>query len=360
MTSPALLPFASDNSAGAHPEILAALVAANDGPAASYGDDPWTASFQEVVREHFGPDAVGYPTLTGTGANVVALASMLPRWGAVVTPTTAHLATDENGAPERLAGIKLLTVPTPDGRLTPELLDREAWGWGDPHRAQPLVVSVSQATELGTVYGPGELRALTDHAHALGMRVHMDGARLANAAAHLGTGLGELTRDVGVDVLSLGGTKNGAVLAEAVVVLDPAAVLGGPGAVDHVRKLTAQLASKQRFVSAQLTALFGADLWRASATHANAMAARLRAGVEALGSDVVVLTRPTQANAVFVALPPDVAEGARRRARFYDWDARRGDGLVEVRWMCSWATTEGDVDALVDALSDVLAGAPPR
>ncbi|MGC5168814.1 threonine aldolase family protein [Luteimicrobium sp. DT211] len=355
-SAPAPLPdvsFASDNYAGAHPEVLEAMVAANRGHAVSYGADPWTAQLQDVVRGHFGEQSVAYPVFNGTGANVVSLASMLPRWGAVVTPSTAHIVTDENAAPERVAGIKLLTVPTPDGRLTPELLDREAWGWGDPHRAQPLVVSVSQATELGTVYGVEELRALADHAHGLGMRVHLDGARLANAAAHLGVGLGELTTAVGVDVVSLGGTKNGIVLGEAVVVLDPSAVDG----IEYVRKLTMQLGSKLRFVSAQLVALYGSELWLRSAEHANAMAARLRSALaaglaEAADEGRLVLTRPTDSNAVFAALPRDAAERLRERWRFYDWDDRRDDGLVEVRWMCAWDTTPEAVDTFA---AEVLA-----
>jgi len=234
--------------------------------------------------------------------------------------------------------------------VTPELLDREAWGWGDPHRAQPLVVSVSQATELGTVYGVEELRALADHAHGLGMRVHLDGARLANAAAHLGVGLGDLTTAVGVDVVSLGGTKNGIVLGEAVVVLDPSAVDG----VEYVRKMTMQLGSKLRFVSAQLVALYGSGLWLRSAEHANAMATRLRAALEAGGvaPDRLVITRDTDANAVFAALPHAAAQRLRDRWRFYDWDDHRDDGLVEVRWMCAWDTTPEAVDAFA---ADVLA-----
>ncbi|PJI90948.1 threonine aldolase family protein [Luteimicrobium subarcticum] len=340
--------FASDNYAGAHPEVLAALVAANDGHAVSYGDDPWTDRLQDVVRGHFGPRATAYPVFNGTGANVVALATALPRWGAVVTPSTAHVAVDENGAPERVGGLKLLTVDTPDGRLTPELLDREAWGWGDAHRAQPLGVSVSQSTELGTTYTVDALRELVEHAHRLGMVVHVDGARLSNAAAHLGVGLGELTTDLGVDVVSLGGTKNGLVLGEAVVVLNPDV---GDG-IEYVRKMTMQLGSKLRFVSAQLVALYGSDLWRTSAAHANAMATRLRAGLA--GVEGVVPTRPTESNAVFAALAPDAADRVRERFRFYDWDARRDDGLVEVRWMCAWDTTEADVDAFVDAVAGAV------
>lgn len=345
LLAPAVRHFASDNYAGAHPEVLAAVAAANVGHVPAYGDDPWTDRLQDVVRGCFGDDAVAYPVVNGTGANVVALQAMLPRWGAVVCTESAHVNTDENGAPERVGGLKLLTVPAPDGRLTPELVARQAWGFGDVHRAQPGVVSLTQATELGTVYTPQAVRALCDQAHALGMRVHVDGSRLANAAAHLGLPLRALTTDCGVDVLSLGGTKNGLLLAEAVVVLDPAAVDG----VEYLRKSSMQLASKMRFVSAQLVALYEGDLWLRSAARANAMAARLRAGIDAIGS--LEVTQPTQANAVFVRLPQHVAAALRRRWRFYDWDV--ADGTV--RLMCAFDTTEQDVDDLLAALRDALA-----
>lgn len=343
--------FASDNYAGVHPEILDALALANTGHARAYGADGWTARLQDVVRGHFGEQAVAHPVFNGTGANVVALMSMLPRWGAVVTSRHAHITNDENAAPERVGGIKLLTVDAPDGKLTPASIDTEAWGWGDQHRAQPLVVSITQSTELGTVYSPDELGALTEHAHSLGMRVHMDGARLANAAAHLGVGLTELTTDVGIDVLSFGGTKNGLMFGEAVVVLDPAAVDG----IDYVRKMTMQLASKMRFASAQLVALLEGDLWLRSATHANAMAARLRERLDALvragDAPGLAFSQETQVNAVFATLPTDAANRLRQQFAFYDWDAAHG----EVRWMCSFDTTDADVDAFVEAVADELA-----
>lgn len=344
---PAVRHFASDNYAGVHPEVLAAVAAANVGHVPAYGDDPWTEQLQDVVRAHFGDAAATYPVVNGTGANVVALQAMLPRWGAVVCTEAAHIHTDENGAPERVGGLKLLTVPAPDGRLTPELVARQAWGFGDVHRAQPGVVSLTQATELGTVYTPEAVRELCDQAHALGMRVHVDGARLANAAAHLGLPLRALTTDCGVDVVSLGGTKNGLLLAEAVVVLDPAAVEG----VEYLRKVGMQLASKMRFVSAQLVALYEGDLWLRSAQRANAAAARLRAGLDALGLDISL---PTQANGVFVRLPAHVAAALRRRWRFYDWDATDGT----VRLMCAFDTTEQDVDELLAAVADALGDVP--
>jgi len=342
--------FASDNYAGVHPEILAAIAEANGGHQIAYGEDVYTARLGEVIKEHFGERAEVFPVFNGTGANVTALTSMLPRWGAVVSAKTAHINTDEGGAPERISGLKLLTVETPDGKLTPELIDLEAWGWGDEHRAQPLAISITQTTELGTLYTPDEIRAITDHAHSLGMTVHMDGARISNAAAALGVPLREFTTDAGIDVLSFGGTKNGVLYGEAIVVLNPDAVEG----LLFLRKLNMQLASKMRFVSAQLLALLDDDLYLRSAGHANAMAARLRGSLEAgisTGSITGLLfTRPTQANAVFAILPPGVADELRRDFRFYDWDP----ATREVRWMTSFDTTEADIDAFVAAITAKL------
>ncbi|TQM55157.1 threonine aldolase family protein [Humibacillus xanthopallidus] len=343
--------FASDNYAGLHPEVIAALAEANGGHEVAYGADAYTARLQEVIAGHVGQGAVTWPVFNGTGANVVALQALLPRWGAVVCAETAHINTDEGGAPERMGSIKLLTVPTPDGKLTPELVDRQAWGFGDEHRAQPLVVSITQTTELGTCYTPEEVRAISDHAHSLGMRVHLDGARISNAAATLGTDLSAFTGAAGVDVLSLGGTKNGALAAEAVVVVDPELAADPSLGLVHLRKLSMQLASKMRFTSAQLLALYGTDLWLRSAGHANAMAARLAAGVG--GLDGVRITQAVQANAVFAVLDRGVADALRESFRFYDWNPATG----EVRWMCSWDTTEADVDAFVAELRRLLEAA---
>jgi threonine aldolase len=345
--------FASDNYSGVHPEVLAAIAAANDGHQIAYGEDAYTARLQEVFAHHFGEGVQAFPVFNGTGANVTGLQSMLPRWGAVIAASTAHINVDEGGAPERVAGIKILNVPTEDGKLTPDLVDREAWGWGDEHRAQPLVVSITQSTELGTLYTPDEIRALADHAHARGMRLHLDGARISNAAAALDVPLRAFTTDAGVDVLSFGGTKNGALGAEAVVVLDPAASEG----LLYLRKLNMQLSSKMRFVSAQLIALLepsshtGGDLYLRNARHSNAMAQRLRAGVEAGIADGsisgVAFSQPTQSNGVFATLPDGVADELRKAFRFYDWDAAKN----EVRWMCSFDTTADDVDAFVAELA---------
>ena len=337
--------FASDNYAGAHPEVIAAIGAANGGHQVAYGEDVYTARLQEVMRSHFGEQVEAFPVFNGTGANVLSLESILPRWGAVVCTGNAHIHTDENAAPERIAGLKLLTVPVPDGKLTPELIDTEAWGWGDEHRAQPLAVSITQSTELGTVYTPAEVRAIADHVHERGMTLHMDGARLSNAAASLGVPFREFTTDAGVDILSFGGTKNGLLFGEAVVVLNPDVSQG----LIYLRKMNMQLASKMRFVSAQLIALLEGDLWLRSASHANAMAQRLRTAVE--GIDGVTLTQQTQANAVFAILPAGVADRLRESFRFYDWDP----ATREVRWMCAFDTTEADIDAFAAALTRELA-----
>ncbi|WP_404445628.1 low specificity L-threonine aldolase [Microbacterium marinum] len=345
--------FASDNYSGVHPDVLAAIAAANDGHQIAYGEDVYTARLQEVFAHHFGEDVQAFPVFNGTGANVTGLQSMLPRWGAVVAASTAHINVDEGGAPEKVAGIKILNVPTDDGKLTPEIVDLEAWGWGDEHRAQPLVVSITQSTELGTLYTPDEIRALADHAHSRGMRLHLDGARLSNAAAALDLPIRAFTKDAGVDLVSAGGTKNGALAAEAIVVLDPAASQGLP----YLRKLNMQLSSKMRFVSAQLIALYEGDLYLRNARHANAMAARLRAAVEAGIADGsitgVAFSQPTQANGVFATLPDGVADALRETFRFYDWDAAKN----EVRWMCSFDTTESDVDAFIAELARLTGGA---
>jgi threonine aldolase len=348
---PELRGFASDNYAGAHPEILNALAEANGGHQISYGEDVYTEHLREVMKRHFGDQAEVFPVFNGTGANVTALTAMLPRWGAVVASKTAHIHPDENGAPERVSGLKLLTVETPDGKLTPDLIDREAWGWGDEHRAQPLAVSITQTTELGTLYSVEELKAITDHAHSKGMTVHMDGARIANAAAALGTGLREFTTDAGIDTLSFGGTKNGMLYGEAIVAINPEAA---PGLI-YLRKLNMQLASKMRFISAQFLALFDDDLWLRSASHSNAMAAHLRHSLEDRIADGSItglsFSQKTQSNAVFAVLPAGVADRLRKSFRFYDWNPATG----EVRWMCSFDTTEADIDAFVDAIAKELA-----
>lgn len=345
-----MLNFASDNYSGVHPEVLRAITSVTVEPDVSYGGDAVTARLAALVTEQFGSDAEVFPVFTGTGANVIALQAMSPRWGAIICSHAAHIHVDEGGAPEKVAGLKLLTIDAPDGKLSPELIDREAWGWGDEHRAQPSVVSITQSTELGTVYSVAELRAIVEHAHSLGMFVHLDGARIANAAVSLDVSLAEMTGGLGVDVVSLGGTKNGLMVGEAIIVLNPVAASG----LHYLRKTNMQLASKMRYLSAQLLAYLDGDLWQRNASHANAMARRLRDGLEkAVSEDLapgLSFTQPTQANAVFASLPRGVADELRKQVAFYDWDARRG----EVRWMCSFDTSPADVDEFVALVSAEL------
>jgi threonine aldolase len=327
--------FASDNNAGAHPEVLAALAQANDGHATAYGDDPWTARAEELLRAHFGERAVSYLVFNGSAANVLCFRALCRPWQSVICAAQAHVNVDEGGAPESLAGVKLQAVQTHDAKLTPEHVEWQLGRLGDQHAVQPRVVSITQSTELGTRYSPYEIRALAHFAHERGLLLHVDGARLANAAAGLGSSLREITTDVGVDAVSFGGTKNGLLMGEAVVFCDPAHAEGFP----FLRKQTLQLASKGRFLASQFVALLEDDLWLRSARHANAMAARLADAL--LAVDGVRLTQPVQANGVFAILPSGVSERVRRDWRFYTWDEHTG----EVRLMCSWDTTPDEVDA---------------
>lgn len=332
--------FGSDNYAGAHPEVLEAITLASGGHVPAYGDDPYTTALQQVMKRHFGPSAMTVPVFNGTGANVVALTQLSERWEAVICPRTAHVYTDECGAPERISGIKLIPADTPDGKLTPQLVDSVMGTPHGEHTAQPSALTISQTTEQGTVYTAAELRAVVDHAHNRGMRVHMDGARLANAAVALGVTIAELTLDLGVDVISLGGTKAGLLGAEAIVILDPVVARN----VRFTRKYTAQLGSKMRFISAQLLALYGGDLWERNARAANDAASLMARRMD--GIEGVTITRPVEANAVFAQLPRLAHVRLRRRWGFQDWNAATG----EVRLMNSWDTTVEDVEEFAQAL----------
>jgi len=333
--------FASDNYAGAHPEVLEAMVTANTGHAIAYGADPWTARAQELLSQHFGEQAQSFLVFNGTGANVCILRAMCRPWHAVVCAAGAHVNVDEGGAPELLVGAKLLDLATPDGKLTPELVQSAVRRVGDEHAVQARVVSITQSTELGTLYSVEEVRALADLAHANAMYLHVDGARLANAAAALDAPLRAFTTDAGVDAVSFGGTKNGMVSGEAVVLLSTELADGFP----WIRKQSMQLASKGRFLAAQFVALLEGDLWLRSAAHANAMSARLAGAVAELPG--VRITQPTQANAVFAIVAPEVTSRLKSRWPFYVWDEDTG----EVRWMCSWDTTAEEVDDFAAAVA---------
>ena len=334
--------FASDNAATVHPRVLEAIAAANVGHAFGYGHDPYTHSVERRLAAALGaPDAGVFFVFNGSGANVLSLRATLRPWEAAIVSATAHLQTDEVGAPEAVAGVKLLVADTVDGRVTLDGLRRLLLRPNDEHAVKPGLLSLTQATELGTLYAVDELRALSDLAHTHGLRVHVDGARLANAAAALDVTLPELVAACGADLLSFGGTKNGLMLGEAVVIFDRE-LLGG---MLHLRKQTLQLASKMRYVAAQFDALLEDELWLQNAAHANAMARRLYDAVRTI--DGVVLTRPPAANAVFAVLPTAARERLQRDFDFYEWD----DATGEVRWMCSWDTTEDDVDVFAAAVA---------
>ena len=341
--------FASDNHAGAHPAVLESLAAASAGRAGAYGADPWTERAEELFRAHFGQDARAFPVFNGSGANVAAIDAVTRSFEAVICTDVAHLHVDECGAPERIAGAKLYTVATEHGKLAPDDLGRWEARRGDEHHAQQRLVSITQATELGTVYTPAEVRALADEAHRLKMLLHVDGARIANAAASLGASLAELTTDAGVDVVSFGATKNGAAFGDAVVFLRPELADG----FEFVRKQLGQLASKMRFASAQLVALLEGELWLQNARHANEMAQRLRAALEPLAGVQVV--HPVEANGVFAQLPRAAIDALLAELEgdppFHVWDHDRG----VVRWMCAWDTEPSDVDDLTRAVAAVLA-----
>jgi len=348
--------FASDNYAGVHPSVLKAIAAENEGHEIAYGEDSVTARFDELVKELFGPNAIGFPVFNGTGANIVALQAATKRWEAVICAESAHINMDEGGAPEKMAGLKLWNVPTPDGKLTPELAESQIFDIGSVHRAQPGVISITQTTEMGTLYQPAEIKALADLAHKHGLLLHLDGARLSNAAAALGLTFKQFTTDLGVDLVSLGGTKIGALAAEAVIVTNASTEAGKAlaEAMPFLRKTSMQLASKMRFFSAQLIALFenGAAVAIENAKNANAMASRLYDGVQAIAAKhpEVIVRNKAEANAVFPELPEQVANQIMADYRFYVWNQATG----QVRWMCSWDTTQEDVDGILAALERAL------
>lgn len=338
--------FCSDNEAGIHPRILEAICRVNRGHAPSYGADAVTTRAEARFREVFGDDTRAFFVFNGTAANVVGAAGAVCPWEAVVCADTSHIHFDECGAMERFIGCRVLTVPARDGKLDPSCLDCVPEGHAEPHQSQPRLLSITQATELGTVYTPAEVRALADAVHGRGWFLHMDGARLVNAAASLDLPLRSITGDAGVDLLSFGGTKCGLMLGEAVVLFDPALAPHFP----YVRKQGLQLASKMRFLSAQFLALLEDDLWLQIGRHANAMARRLRDAVA--GIPGVELSRPTQASAVFARLPPECIAALQQRSRFAVWDASAG----EVRWMAAWDTTAADVDAFAAAIRSQMEG----
>lgn len=334
--------FASDNYAPAHPKVIEAIAAANVGDAPAYGADETTDRARELINESLGRDVESFFVFNGTGANVTGLVSCLRPGAAVICAEQSHLNNDEGGAPERVAGVKLIDIPTTDAKLTPEMVKNVWRRIGDEHATQPKVVSITQSTELGTVYTPSEITAIVEVVHELGGLVHIDGARLSNAAAHLRTSLAAITTQTGADLLSFGGTKNGLVGAEAVVFLRTDLATHYP----WVRKSLMQLSSKQRFISAQFVALLTEELWRENAEHANAMATRLASGLSDL--EGVRIINEVQANAVFVEMHPEQIATLQKNFQFYVWDER----VNLVRLMCSWNTTPQSVDAFIKAIAE--------
>jgi len=325
--------FASDNNAGVHPEIMKAIESVNSGHTIAYGDDPFTASAVKKIKNILGEKVRPYFVFTGTAANVLGLDAITKPYHSIICAETSHIHEDECGAPERWTGCKLLSVESPDGKLSPATIEKHMYGIGFEHHSQPHVISITQSTEMGTVYTPDEIRAVTDYAHDHNMLVHMDGARISNAAASLGTGFREFTVDTGVDVLSFGGTKNGMMYGEAVVFMSEDFAYD----FKYLRKQGMQLASKMRFIAAQFNRFLDEDVWLKNASHANRMAKILEA--EVMKIDGIRITQPVQSNAVFAILPKEIITVLQEAFFFYVWNEASG----EVRWMCSYDTTEEDV-----------------
>jgi threonine aldolase len=325
--------FASDNNAGVHPEVMQAISAANEGHAIAYGDDPYTARAIKLFRNHLGRDAQVYFVFGGTGANVLGLKAATASHHAIICPETAHINVDECGAPERFTGCKLLSVSTPDGKIKVDQIKPLLHEVGFEHHVQPRVIAVSQATEMGTVYTPHELKSLSSFAHAHGMLLHVDGARIANAAASLNVTLKEITKDAGVDILSFGGAKNGMMYGEAVVFFDKSLAKD----FKYTRKQGTHLPSKMRFISAQFEALLANDLWRRNAQRANRMAQLLARELEKIPQ--ITITQDVEANGVFALIPKKYVPLLQKKYFFYVWN----EETSEVRLMTSFDTTEDDI-----------------
>jgi threonine aldolase len=330
--------FASDNNAGIHPEVIEAIKAANDGHVIAYGNDHVTERAVKLFQKHFGEDVAVYFVFGGTGANVLGLQAITNSHHAIICAETAHVNVDECGAPEKFTGCKLLPVPTADGKLRVEQIEPMLHGIGIEHHVQPHVISISQATEMGTIYTREELRVLADFAHDNGTLLHVDGARLANAAVSLNASLKEITADAGVDVLSFGGTKNGMMYGEAVIFFDKKLAAD----FKYIRKQGMHLPSKMRFISAQFEALLSGDLWKRSAVHANQMARMLAS--ELANVPQIKLTQPVETNGVFAIVPPEYIPQLQEKYFFYVWDGE----ISEVRLMASFDTTEDDIRDFVD------------
>ncbi len=336
--------FASDNNSGVHPEIFKAMEAANFGHVTGYGDDSYTLDAIEIFKKEFSEDTEVFFVFNGTGANVTGLSSATHSFNSIICAETAHIQVDECGAPEKFTGCKLLPVASVNGKLTPQAIQHHLYGFDFEHHSQPRIISISQTTELGTVYRPVEIRTLADLAHKNNMLLHMDGARIANAAVALNMDFREFTRDCGVDILSFGGTKNGMMMGEAVLIFNPELAVN----TKYIRKQSMQLFSKMRFVGAQFIAYFKDDLWRKTATHANKMAKLLEG--EILKIPQIKITRPVEANGVFAEIPQEIIEPLQQRFFFYIWDETKS----EVRWMTSFDTEENEIFEFTKLINRLL------
>lgn len=335
--------FASDNYSGVHPEIMDAIVKANTAHQISYGDDEISVGMNKIFQEQFGDVEVLY-AFNGTGANLVSLKCAVLPFQSVICADTAHIQVDECGGPTQSIGCTLVPHHTPDGKLTPEIIKQQLSFIGNVHHTQPKLISISQSTELGTVYSRNELTALSNFAHSNDMYLHVDGARISNAVVALGCSLKEATADCGVDIMSFGGTKNGLMMGEAILIFNKELRKNAP----YYHKQSAQLFSKNRFIAAQFKAMFANELWRRMAAHSNQMAQLLANEISKI--DGVIITQKVQANAIFVIIPKHAIEPLRDAYRFYDWDTETG----ELRWMCSFDTTEEDIIGFVKKLKELL------
>jgi threonine aldolase len=336
--------FASDNNAGVHPNILTALAQVNDGHVIAYGDDPYTEKAIAELRKIFGQEVEPFFVFIGTAANVLGLSTITQPYHAVICPDTAHINVDECGAPEKFTGCKLLTCSTPDGKLTVDMIASHMHGIGFEHHVQPRAVSITQATELGTVYTIDEIRDIASYTHKHGMLLHMDGARISNAAVSLGCGFYEMTGGAGVDVLSFGGTKNGMIYGEAIIYFDKKLCED----FKYRRKQGMQLASKMRYIAAQFSAYLENDLWKNNASHSNRMAQKLYDAVKDIPD--IEVTRRVESNAVFAKVPPHIVPALQKEFFFYIWDEESS----EVRWMCSFDTSEEDIESFASLLRSLL------
>lgn len=337
--------FGSDNNSGVDPRIMQALMGANNDHTIAYGDDQWTRGAEEAIRRLLGEKEIKpFFLFNGTGANVVALQACTLPFHSILCASTAHIAVDECGAPVKMTGAVLKEIPTPDGKLTPALVQPYLHGFEFEHHSQPKVIAISQTTELGTVYTPQEIKALADLAHNHNMYLFVDGTRIANACAILDVSLKEITVDAGVDIFTLGGTKNGLMFGEALVPLCKELAEN----IKYYRKQTTQLYSKMRFISAQFIPYLNENIWLENAKRSNDAAQKLYNEISSI--EGIEITQPVQSNALFLILSREIADKLRERYFFYDWDESRN----EVRLVCSWDTTDEDIRDFVEYLRELI------